>query len=125
MPRPGGDERLRKSDRLRKRREYLIVQRKGRKVHLRDFLVMARGGTKRVGVTVTKKVGCAVQRNRIKRLVREVWRREKGHLPEGLELVFVARRSAVEVTYSQLRQQFDDLARKLSRRFNEPPPASA
>lgn len=111
-----GDERLRKSDRLRKRREYLAVQRGGKKVHLRDMLVIARGGARRLGITVTKKVGNAPQRNRIKRLVREMWRRHRERLPAGLDLVFVARKSAVGMTFDRLREQFDELERKLSRR---------
>jgi len=109
------DERFRKSDRLLKRPEFLAVQRGGKKVHLRDMLVIARGGTRRMGVTVTKKVGNAVQRNRIKRLVREVWRRRRVKMPEGLELVFVAKKSAVRMTFDQLRRQFDELETKLSR----------
>lgn len=107
---------MRKTDRLLKRREYLRVQRGGSKVHLRDLLVLVRAGRKRFGVTVTKKVGSAVQRNRIKRLVREVWRREKLSLPDGLEMVFVARKSAARMTYEQLRRQFEELKSKLSRR---------
>ena len=112
---PSVDQKLRKSDRLLKRREYLRVQRGGRKVHLRDLLVLVKKGRKRFGVTVTKKVGNAVGRNRIKRLVREVWRREKDRLPDGLEMVFVARKSATEMTYDQLRRQFEELVRKLPR----------
>ena len=113
---PNEDERLRKPDKLLKRREYLRVQRGGSKVHLRDLLVLVRAGRKRFGVTVTKKVGNAVQRNRIKRLVREVWRREKPRLPDGLEMVFVARKSATMMTYEQLRRQFEELIHKLSHR---------
>jgi ribonuclease P protein component len=112
---PSVDQKLRKSDRLLKRREYLRVQRGGRKVHLRDLLVLVKKGRKRFGVTVTKKVGNAVGRNRIKRLVREVWRREKDRLPDGREMVFVARKSAAKMTYDQLRRQFEELVRKLPR----------
>ena len=109
------DQRLLKSDRLRKRWEFLRAQRRGRKVHLRDLLVLVSDGPKRFGVTVTRKVGNAVQRNRIKRLVREAWRRERARLPDGLEMVFVARKSATQMTYTQLRRQFDELVRRLTR----------
>ena len=54
----------------------------------------------RIGLTVTKKVGISVQRNRIKRVIREVFRLLEGITP-GNDLVVVARRSAVNLKYSQ------------------------
>ena len=102
-------------ERLKKRREFLKVQRTGRKVHLRDLLVFVRRGLdrRRVGITVTKKVGVAVVRNRIKRLVREVWRRQRQVLPDGYDYVFVAKISAATMTYADLRRQMTTLSKKL------------
>ena len=57
----------------------------------------------RIGLTVTKKVGISVQRNRIKRVIREVFRLLEGITP-GNDLVVVARRSAVNLKYSQARE---------------------
>ncbi len=110
------DETFTKRDRLRKRREFLAVQRGGRKLHLRDLLVFVRpvaSGRTRVGVTVTKKVGNAVERNRVKRLVREVYRRNKARLPDGLDIVFVAKNSVVRAGYHDLGRQLGTLARQL------------
>ena len=56
----------------------------------------------RIGLTVTKKVGISVQRNRIKRVIREVFRSLKGIAP-GNDLVVIARKSAVNLKYSQAR----------------------
>ena len=110
------DETFTKRDRLRKRREFLAVQRGGKKLHLRDLLVFVRPGASertRVGVTVTKKVGNAVQRNRVKRLVREVYRRNKDRLPQGLDIVFVAKTSVIGVGFHDLGRQLGTLARTL------------
>jgi ribonuclease P protein component len=107
--------RFRKTDRLRKRKEYLKVQRQGRRVHLRDLvvLILPQRGRQRMGVTVSTKVGGAVTRNRIKRLLREVWRRDRGLLPDGIEIVFVAKRRASSTTFSSLRSQLRELGRRI------------
>jgi ribonuclease P protein component len=66
-----------------------------------------------MGITVSSKVGGAVQRNRIKRLVREVWRRDRGLLPSGLDIVFIAKKRARSVRFAALRRQIKELGRRL------------
>ena len=62
----------------------------------------------RVGLTVTKKVGISVQRNRIKRVIREVFRSLKGIAP-GNDLVVIARKAAVDLEYSQAQDSLTHL----------------
>jgi ribonuclease P protein component len=124
--RPQASQRFRRSERLTTRSEYLLVQQQGRRIHLRDLLVFVypRPEVRRIGITASARVGGAVQRNRIKRLLREVWRRERGRLPLGNDIVFVARRSAVKLTYQEARRQVLELARRLSRRESPDEPAT-
>lgn len=87
-----------KEARLRQRAEYLAVQSAGTKLHGRHILAIARKRPTpdlvgRLGITVTKKVGNAVVRNRIKRLLRE-WLRTNGWVPTGWDMVLVAKDSA-------------------------------
>lgn len=62
---------------------------------------------RRLGVTVTKRVAGAVGRNRVKRLVRSVFRQERTLFPENCEVVVVAKRGAELLGYAQVR---DDVA---------------
>src|SRR5689334_1274839 len=88
-----------KSMRLRRRAEFVSVQSTGRKIHGKHFLAMVVvGGTDsarvgRVGLTVTKRIGNAVVRNRIKRRTRD-WLRRNGWVPAGRDVVLVAKESA-------------------------------
>jgi ribonuclease P protein component len=87
-----------KEMRLRRRPEFVVVQTEGQKLHGRHLLAMARKRSDpalsgRLGLTVTKKVGNAVVRNRIKRMLRE-WMRVHGWVPTGWDLVLVAKESA-------------------------------
>jgi len=84
--------------RLRQRVDYLAVQAGGIKVHGKHVLAIAQRRTDpqlagRLGLTVTRKVGNAVVRNRIKRLLRE-WMRLNGWVPKGWDIVLVAKDSA-------------------------------
>jgi ribonuclease P protein component len=66
----------------------------------------------RVGFTVSKRVGKAVARNRVKRRMREAVRRRLPQLRPGQDLVFVARAPAAEATYDQIVESVDYLLRK-------------
>jgi ribonuclease P protein component len=60
---------------------------------------------RRLGITVTKQVAGAVGRNRIKRLVREVFRQEPELFPPRAEVVVVAKREAAPSGYDAVRQE--------------------
>ena len=112
--------------RLRKRREFLAVQGGGRKVSGRHFLffVRPRSGAEmsplaaetRFGITVTRKIGNAVTRNRVKRVVREGFRQVADAFPPGLDLVIVARASAPTAGSGEAAAELRDLARRLASR---------
>ena len=93
------------SARVRRRADYRRIQSGRSRVHTRHFLIVlaaAPVGTQRLGVTVTKKVGNAVVRNRIKRVVREVFRRNRELFPDATDVVFIAKQGAGAVRYAEL-----------------------
>jgi len=78
-------------------------------------------GPGRVGITVTRKIGNAVERNRVKRVVREVFRRHRAWFPQGVDVVFIAKRGAPAVDYETLREEVRRAKRTLERRAAELP----
>jgi ribonuclease P protein component len=117
VPERPSPERFGKDRRLLKRREYLRVQRQsrgmaGRHVTLLAFL-RADADPARLGVTASRKVGNAVERNRARRRVRE-WFRRHEPLPSGVDLVVILRSGAADVPFGELCTDLDGaLARAL------------
>ncbi len=88
-----------KAARIRRRREFLAVQHRGRRVFAGKLVVLAldtEGRRPRIGITVPGKVANAVIRNRIKRWVREAFRGVAADLPP-VDLVVIARAGAGDV----------------------------
>lgn len=72
-----------------------------------------RGQENRVGITVSKKLGKAVVRNKIRRRLREVYRLNESRFLRGYDLVVVARGACVEASFQQLQSAYLTLAAKL------------
>ena len=71
-----------------------------------------RTGTNRVGITVSKKLGKAHVRNRIRRRLREVYRLHEDRFLPGYDIVVVARSRCVDAAFSQLVNAYLSLAKK-------------
>jgi len=104
---------MEKSLRLKKRREYALVYRQGT-AWVGGLVVMKATrnglGSTRYGFSVTKKLGKAVQRNRVKRLLREVVGLRS--VRPGWDIVFIPRSAAVSADYHQLEEAITTLLAK-------------
>ena len=101
--------------RLTKRGDYARVRRQGRaRAHPLLILVVAPNGgeTTRVGIVVGKKIGTAVARNRVKRLLREAARARLGVLPPGYDIVLIARQEAVGARLGDIAAALDVLLQR-------------
>ena len=112
---------MEKQYRLKKNRAFQYVYRKGRSVACRDLVMLyARGRELKVGFSVSKKVGNAVTRNRIKRRLRECFRPHLGDVKTGL-YVIVARPSAAQAAFDELRRDVRYLLKKQDALLRHPP----
>jgi ribonuclease P protein component len=104
------EQQLRPHERIRRHTEFQQVYERGVRVHGRYatlFIlpnVQAKG---RLGIAATKKIGGAVRRNRAKRLIREVFRRNK--VVPGYDLVVVAKRELVDASLTVLEAEYRKL----------------
>ena len=78
--------------------------------HLVLYARRNRTGENRVGITVSKKLGKAVVRNRVRRRIREAYRLNEERFLPGWDIVIVARSRAVEVSFQKLNQSMLSLS---------------
>ena len=116
--RPARSEALSRDERLRHRREFLNCYRRGRRRHgslLILYVFPNALSHPRLGITASRKVGGAVLRHRLKRRIREVYRRWSGRtgLP-AVDLVVHVKPSARESDFTTLRRELERLLASLS-----------
>jgi ribonuclease P protein component len=108
-------EGLGSNERIRRRAEFEQVYGHGTRIHGRYstiFVLPTNHGIGRLGIAATKKLGGAVRRNRAKRLIREVFRRNK--IAPGLDIVVVPRRELLEASLTALEVDYrNTLERRL------------
>lgn len=101
------DRTLPRADRIRRRREFLGVQRQGLRVrgrYLTLFTLPNGLGRGRLGIIATRRIGGAVRRNRAKRLMRELFR-VRGGVP-GFDLVALLRPEFPDVRFAVLESDY-------------------
>jgi len=114
-----GRARFPRAARMAQRRDFLAAQSQGRRLagHAYMLFVRERGGAlpARVGITVSRKVGNAVVRNRVKRWVRESVRQRPGSVPAGSDVVVVARPVAAKAGFAATDRELTGLLARARR----------
>ena len=105
-------QRLRRCDRLRDRRDFQRASRDGHRANTRNFVLLATprrssGVGARLGVTASRRVGGAVVRNRVKRCVREWFRRSGRDAARGMDLVVIARPAVAALGQGEIQRELE------------------
>ncbi|MGH6771499.1 MAG: ribonuclease P protein component [Xanthobacteraceae bacterium] len=114
--------------RLKQRADFLAAA-GGIKAATTAFVLQARergdGGPVRIGFTVSRKVGTAVERNRVRRRLREIVRLSAdGSLRPGHDYVLIGRRTALSRPFDRMIEDFHGALRRLAREGSTAPGSS-
>ena len=118
----GVDQRFPTEHRLKHKREFDRVFDQGKRVYAPHFMVVAASGPSlghhRLGIIVSRKVGKAVVRNKLKRRVREFYRTRKKSvsfeaMPEGADIVVVTQSGAGELDFNEVCKELESCWQKL------------
>jgi ribonuclease P protein component len=124
---PARTGRFQQADRLRRPSEFQRVTQRGQRAASTAFVVLVserviRGGDPakcRLGITVSRKVGGAVVRNRVKRRVREWFRGQRGWLGSGRDWIVIARPPAAGLARTAAEAELSRLSRAALRAAGE------
>ena len=112
--------------RVRRHAEFVRAQKVGRRVSTAHFTMLVAPqpeGTKllaaRLGIVTSRKIGGAVERNRVRRLCRECFRRWPDLLPAGVDLVVIARAGAPELALASVEAEWRGIEGALKKRAAE------
>ena len=103
---------FRRAERVTSKSRYRTIYEQGVRRSSRFFTIITCGnpkGAKRLGITVTKKTGNAVFRNRMKRLLREFFRRNKELFPAGHDVVVMVKKNTPPSNYQETARELTEL----------------
>ena len=103
------DESFTPEEKIRKKKDFLHLYKKGKRYRGKYFVLIYLSSElpcSRVAVVASKKLGNAVQRNKIKRWLRTLFRRNKELLSESFDMIFIPRREIHETTWQKLASEY-------------------
>jgi ribonuclease P protein component len=109
------------AEHIRRRAEFKKIYERGMRVHSRYatvFMLPNESGIGRLGIAATKKLGGSVERNRAKRLIREVFRRLK--IAPGFDVVVIPKREFLDASLAAIESEYRHNIERSLRRVGKP-----
>ena len=105
-----------KTNKLKKRSDFLKLRSKCKKIH-GNFVILnfskSKGETK-YGITVSKKIGNAVKRNYVKRVIRSIIRNNWKELKKDLQVEIIPKKGFLETEYTSIENDIKNLIKKFN-----------
>lgn len=106
---------FKKEERIRRRSDFIRISKEGKKYyspHFRVWMCPNQLPYCRLGIVVSKKIGSAVKRNHLKRLVREFFRLHKEELFQSADFVIQAKEGADKLTFWEVVAELQEILKK-------------
>ena len=97
-----------KDERLLNRKDFVNLNRLGKRLQTAHFnIIFGQNelGITRLGITVSKKIGNSVKRNRVKRFIREFYRLHKTDFTQGYDIVIVAKKGVCNLDFWKIKEE--------------------
>lgn len=104
-------------NRVKKRRDFTRIYQRGKSAAAKNLVLCWRKtglSVHRVGFTVSKKVGNAVVRNKVRRRLKEIARLRPELFMTGYDYIVIARPPVVEISYREMEKELERLVKKVS-----------
>ena len=101
-----------KKERILNRKDFVNLNQLGKKFYTIHFVIIFKEnglGITRLGITVSKKIGNSVKRNKVKRLIREFYRLHKAFFPQGYDIVIAAKKGAYGLDFWKIKEELGEI----------------
>lgn len=106
---------MKSEERVRKNSHFRYIYNRGKSISNASLVMYTKRNNKpinRIGISVSKKIGKAVVRNRVKRLIKESYRNNSNKFNKGYDIIFIARVGTSNLKYKDIEKSIYNLAKR-------------